>query len=122
MEILVHTLVTSCSKSVLTQHSKQLFKLFVNAFYVRKSLRKKQPSLFKELEIARIEGHLIDVVMKMTLRLNDTSFRPFFVQLAEVAVVSTKSPITEETIYCATTFFKFLGTFFRELKVINDYA
>lgn len=69
---------------------------------------------FDEEEIEQLETSLIDSVVAMTLKLNDATFRPFFVQLVDF--VST-TPDGEEDTQRSITLCKFLAMFFDRFKV-----
>lgn len=83
----------------------------------RWTIKTSHESLYRESEISKIDEHLVNVLMKLVLRLNDATFRPFFSQLVELGYLSKDGEGLEKSILCATSLYSFLEALFEELKV-----
>lgn len=103
------------SKKKLISASGALFSLLSEIFDLRKSIREvatEEP--IDEDEIEALETSLIESAIAMTLKLNDSTFRPFFVQLVDYAGSSGDGVADLER---SITLCKFLAAFFEKLKV-----
>lgn len=89
-------------------------KLILNAFDLR---RTKLLKPYDEQEVESIESSINDMTIKMIYKLNDSTFRPLFVQLTEWATSAIPKSDTTGRVARLTTFYKFLDTFFGTLKV-----
>lgn len=89
-------------------------KLILNAFDLR---RTKLLKPYSEQEVESIESSINDMTIKMIYKLNDSTFRPLFVQLTEWATSEISKTDTAGRIARLTTFYKLLDTFFGTLKV-----
>ena len=72
---------------------------------------------YEEDEVEDVETHANDVAIKMIYKLNDTIFRPFFIELTEWATHGLPEKDKLGKMMRLTAFYKFLGTFFGTLKV-----
>ncbi|KAF2749714.1 U3 small nucleolar RNA-associated protein 10 [Sporormia fimetaria CBS 119925] len=107
------------TKVKLIKTSSSLFGLFSDLFNVRRAIRsRKSDNSIDEDEIGELETSLVDSVIAMTLKLNDATFRPFFVQLVDSA-----SADEDEELGRSITLCKFLATFFDKLKsIVTSYS
>ena len=62
-------------------------------------------------DIEQLDSALVNSIIAMVLKLNDATFRPFFVQL-----VDQEGPLATQP-QRAVTFYNFLAAFFDKLKV-----
>ena len=110
---LILSTVESQTKSKLIKASPTLFALLLEVFDLRSAIDSRpgdQP--FDDDEVDKLEGCLTEAVVGMTLKLNDATFRPFFVQLVDLASSPSKSDMSRSITFC-----KFLTAFFDKFKV-----
>lgn len=105
---LILSTIESQTKSKLVKASSTLFSLLLDVFKLREALAG-QAEEFDDDEVEQLEGTLVEAILSMTLKLNDATFRPFFVQLVDLAAASS------------VTFYKFLTAFFDKFKVYSAY-
>ncbi|CRG90866.1 U3 small nucleolar RNA-associated protein 10 [Talaromyces islandicus] len=111
-------------KSDTVKHVGTLTKLLHKAF----DLRREQPSTpedsqFEEAELDAIEGIVNSLAIKMIYKLNDTVFRPLFMDLVQWATNGLPKADTEGRLLRLTSFYKFLQTFFGTLKsIVTSYS
>jgi U3 small nucleolar RNA-associated protein 10 len=88
----------------------QLFKL-------RQNIDAQEEKDFEDEEVEQLDGTLVDSALAMVLKLNDATFRPFFVQLVEQEGPMSATP--EHSI----TFYRFLAAFFDKFKsIVTSYS
>ncbi|KAF2028900.1 hypothetical protein EK21DRAFT_68808 [Setomelanomma holmii] len=105
------------SKSRLIKASSTLFSLLLRVFKLRQAIESQEGQEFDEEEIDQLDRTLIDSALAMVLKLNDVTFRPFFVQL-----VDQEGPIIEQHAH-AITFYNFLAAFFDKFKsIVTSYS
>lgn len=102
--------VENQSKAQMIKVSPIAFSLLLDVFDLR-SQGLTQSQLAAE-DLDRLEDTMNEAVISMTLKLNDTTFRPFFVQLVDWLSASKKDKTPR-----ATTFYRFLSEFFGRFKV-----
>lgn len=113
LELLLAT-IEHQTKSQLIKTSSTLFSLFLEMFDLRRAMPKAdREEALDEDEVEQLETLLIDSVIAMTLKLNDTTFRPFFVQLVDSAATDDEEANMERSV----TLCRFLATFFDRFKV-----
>jgi len=71
---------------------------------------------YEEREVDDVENSANSVAIKMIYKLNDTTFRPFFIELTEWATTGLPKD-GEGRMMRLTTFYKFIAIFFDTLKV-----
>jgi len=105
------------SKSKLIKASSTLFSLLLQLFKLRHAIDSQTEQEFDDEEIEQLDGTLVDSALAMVLKLNDATFRPFFVQLVE-----QEGP-TGATPEYAITFYRFLAAFFEKFKsIVTSYS
>ncbi|KAF2469723.1 uncharacterized protein BDR25DRAFT_263051 [Lindgomyces ingoldianus] len=110
-------------KSTVIRASPALFSLLLRAFDLRQAINQiHNEDAYSEGTLDRLEDSLVEAVISMTLKLNDATFRPFFVQLVKWA-----DPLSIERISHgiarSVTFFKFMTAFFDRFKsIVTSYA
>jgi U3 small nucleolar RNA-associated protein 10 len=105
------------TKSKLIKASPTLFSLLLQVFKLRQTIDSQEEQEFDDEEIEQLEGTLVDSALTMVLKLNDATFRPFFVQL-----VDQEGPMSATPDY-AITFYKFLAAFFDKFKsIVTSYS
>jgi U3 small nucleolar RNA-associated protein 10 len=72
---------------------------------------------YKEEEVEAVETQANGVAINMIYKLNDTIFRPIFIELTEWATDGLPENDRVGKMMRLTTFYKFLATFFGTLKV-----
>lgn len=100
---LMQLTIESQSKTKLIKASSTLFDLLLHLFELKSSVGDSSIE-FDDAEVELLEDTLVEGVISMTLKLNDATFRPFFVRLVDRAGSSM-------------TFYKFLAAFFDKFKV-----
>ena len=105
-------------KSSTAKNVPVLVKLLRNAFDLRRTqLSDADGSAFDIDEIEEAETLVSDVTIRMIYKLNDTIFRPLFIELTEWAFKGVEQKDKVGSFARTTTFYRFLETFFGTLKV-----
>lgn len=105
------------TKSKLIKASSSLFSLLLELFKLRQNVESQDDEDFEDEEIEQLDGTLVDSALAMVLKLNDATFRPFFVQLVEQEGPMSSTP--ENSI----TFYRFLAAFFDKFKsIVTSYS
>src|SRR4051812_25298897 len=101
------------SKSDVVKNSSSLFKFFFYAFDLRRlCVAEKLEDVYELSEVDDAESQLTEVALAMTLKLNDATFRPFFIRFVEWAASELpKKDKTGRVLRC-TSLFVFLGALF----------
>ncbi|KAH8728106.1 U3 small nucleolar RNA-associated protein 10 [Phaeosphaeriaceae sp. PMI808] len=116
LEILQST-VDAQTKSKLIKTSSALFSLLLQLFRLRQAIDSQEEQEFDEDEIDHLDKLVNDSALAMVMKLNDATFRPFFVQL-----VDQEGPITAKPEY-TITFYRFLDAFFEKFKsIVTSYS
>jgi U3 small nucleolar RNA-associated protein 10 len=116
LEVLRSTVDTQ-SKSKLIKASSTLFGLLLELFKLRQAIASQDAQEFDEEEVDQLDNILDESALAMVLKLNDATFRPFFVQL-----VDQEGPIAANPEY-SITFYKFLAAFFDKFKaIVTSYS
>jgi U3 small nucleolar RNA-associated protein 10 len=113
---LIQSTIENQPKSSMIKASSALFSVLLDAFNIRQAIisAEDDAAALHEDEIQQLESSLIDSILAMTLKLNDTTFRPFFIQLVDFASSSHER---------STTLCKFLAAFFDRFKsIVTSYA
>ncbi|KAH7128267.1 hypothetical protein B0J11DRAFT_566908 [Dendryphion nanum] len=114
---LIQATIQNQSKSKMIQSGPILFGLILEAFNLRFSIPVETGELDDD-EVDQLENVLIESVVSMTLKLNDTIFRPFFAQLVDQVSSSTKQRLSNSITFC-----KFLAAFFERFKsIVTSYS
>src|ERR1700761_6460986 len=86
--------INNRSKSIIIKKSSALFDLLLKAFDHRRLITQLEPTShvkYSQEKIDRLEDLYSDVAIAIVMKLNDATFRPFFVRLVEWATaLSTK--------------------------------
>lgn len=105
------------TKSKLIKASSALFSVLLQLFKLRQSIDAQEEEDFEDEEVEQLDGTLVDSALAMVLKLNDATFRPFFVQLVEQEGPMSTTP--EHSI----TFYRFLAAFFDKFKsIVTSYS
>lgn len=114
---LLRSTIDSQTKAKLIKASSSLFNLLLQTFRLRELTDSQKDGQFEEEEIEQLDNTLIESVISMVLKLNDATFRPFFVQLVDQEGPQTIKPQR------AITFYKFLEAFFNNFKsIVTSYS
>jgi U3 small nucleolar RNA-associated protein 10 len=105
--------IESHPKSKLVKSSQTIFGFLQDAFDLRSN-----ETQCDDAELDRLEDLLNDVVISLTLKLNDTVFRPFFTHMADWVSVKGKKA-ADLKLTRSITFYKFLAAFFDKFKVCS---
>ncbi|EEH48719.1 snoRNA-binding rRNA-processing protein UTP10 [Paracoccidioides brasiliensis Pb18] len=111
-------------KSSTIKNVPVLAKLLEKAFDIRRTqFSLPDTSRYGADDINDIESQVNDMAIKMIYKLNDTVFRPLFVQLTEWATKGIRESDSTGRLLRLTTFYKFLGSFFGTLKsIVTSYS
>ncbi|KAK2802261.1 snoRNA-binding rRNA-processing protein utp10 [Emmonsiellopsis sp. PD_5] len=111
-------------KSSTAKNVPVLTKLLQKALDIRRTQFSPRTSKsYAEDDVNDIEDQVNEVAIKMIYKLNDTIFRPLFIQLTEWATTGVSKPDSVGRLMRLTTFYKFLGTFFGTLKsIVTGYS
>jgi U3 small nucleolar RNA-associated protein 10 len=99
------------TKAKLIKSSSTLFTLLLSSFNLRTTVRSQKDAEYDDEEVEQLENTLVESALAMVLKLNDATFRPFFVQLVE-----QEGPVRGDP-SLAITFYRFLAAFFDKFKV-----
>jgi U3 small nucleolar RNA-associated protein 10 len=114
---LLRSTVDTQTKSKLIKASSTLFGLLLQLFKLRQAVEEQKEQEFDDEEIEQLDNILDESALAMVLKLNDATFRPFFVQL-----VDQEGPISAKPEY-SITFYKFLAAFFEKFKsIVTSYS
>jgi U3 small nucleolar RNA-associated protein 10 len=113
--------IESHTKSEATKSAAVLFKFLMGTFELR-SLAKSSPGDFQisQSETEDLETVAIDVALSLVLKLNDVTFRPFFIHIVEWATAKTKETTSDFTSR-AITLFRFTKALVHRLKVKSPW-
>ncbi|OKL61537.1 U3 small nucleolar RNA-associated protein 10 [Talaromyces atroroseus] len=111
-------------KSATVKNVGVLSKLLYRAFDLRREQQSAvTKSQFEETELQEIEDIVNGVTIKMIFKLNDTVFRPLFMELVEWATNGVSKSDTQGRVLRLTSFYKFLQSFFGTLRsIVTSYA
>lgn len=102
-------------KSATVKNVAVLTKLLQNGFDIRRTQHGSEK--LSAGEISQLEQGISDIALKMIYKLNDTIFRPLFIQMTEWAATDLpKSDVTGRHLRL-TSYLKFVANFFGTLKV-----
>ena len=105
-------------KSSTAKNVPVLMKLLRNAFDIRRTqLSDDKDSVFDIDEVEEAENLVSDVTIRIIYKLNDTIFRPLFIELTDWAFKGVGEKGKAGLLARTTTFYRFLETFFGTLKV-----
>ncbi|KAL1962182.1 hypothetical protein VTN77DRAFT_528 [Rasamsonia byssochlamydoides] len=100
-----------------------LSKFFHKAFDLRREQVCSDEFQYEESELEDIENIISEVAIKMIYKLNDTSFRPIFIEFVEWATNGLPKKDALGRTMRLTSFYKFLQSFFGTLKsIVTSYA
>ncbi|GME58855.1 Armadillo-like helical [Neofusicoccum parvum] len=127
---MLHTALETRAKSVVGKNAQTLFSFFLKAFDLRRTqIEEKQSSSDEDdeddtlSEVEELEEQINSVALTMVMKLNDASFRPFFVRLVEWAATTLPKKEVRGRMLRATSLFVFLGTFFDKLRsIVTSYS
>jgi U3 small nucleolar RNA-associated protein 10 len=108
--------VSDQSKSSVVKNSPAIFELLLKVFDHRRLAATLDPDTYNPTEIDRLESIYNDVAITVILKLNDATFRPFFIRLTEWATSLPAKEVRGRTLR-ATVLYKFLTVLFGRLKV-----
>jgi U3 small nucleolar RNA-associated protein 10 len=114
---LLRSTVDTQTKGKLIKASSTLFSLLLQLFKLRQAIETQEEQTFDDDEVEQLDSTLDESALAMVLKLNDATFRPFFVQL-----VDQEGPIASKPEY-AITFYRFLAAFFDKFKsIVTSYS
>ncbi|KAL1988316.1 hypothetical protein VTN96DRAFT_9999 [Rasamsonia emersonii] len=100
-----------------------LSNFFRKAFDLRREQMSADESEYAESELEEIENIVSEVAIKMIYKLNDTTFRPIFIEFVEWATNGLPKKEALGRTRRLTSFYKFLQSFFGTLKsIVTSYA
>jgi U3 small nucleolar RNA-associated protein 10 len=113
---LLRSTVDTQTKAKLIKASATLFSLLLQLFKLRQAMSQESQE-FDEEEMEQLDSTLNESALAMVLKLNDATFRPFFIQLVDQEGAISKKP------EYAIPFYKFLAAFFDKFKsIVTSYA
>jgi len=113
------TAIEKSPKSAIATNVERLRTVFFKAFDLRRNqFSNPTDDSYEEEEVSRVEAIANDVAIKMIYKLNDSTFRPFFINLVEWATTGLPKKDATGRMLRLTTFYAFLSHFFETLKSI----
>ncbi|KAF1844438.1 U3 small nucleolar RNA-associated protein 10 [Cucurbitaria berberidis CBS 394.84] len=114
---LLRSTIDGQTKTKLIKASSTLFSLLLQTFHLREAIESQDEQDFDDDEVEQLDSIFVESVLAMVLKLNDATFRPFFVQLVE-----QEGPLAARP-QRAITFYKFLAAFFDKFKsIVTSYS
>lgn len=107
----------SRAKSVVSRHARTLFDFFIQAFDVRHACTSKSGATYSEEQVSAVESATIEALISTVFKINDTTFRPFFVRLLEQCTWIGEERATSKQ-QRTMTFFHFVNALSTRLKSI----
>jgi U3 small nucleolar RNA-associated protein 10 len=113
---LAKTSIEYHSKSQVLKGSPVLFRFLIKAFELRYLAMNGNTGVeVSSDEVDQLEDLVIDIALTLVLKLNDATFRPFFIQLVDWASIGQKKDYTD-SLPRAVTLFRFLKALCGRLK------
>ncbi|KAJ5138303.1 uncharacterized protein N7515_003151 [Penicillium bovifimosum] len=111
-------------KSTIAKNIGVLTKILFKAFDLRREqIALGDKAIFESSALDEAEAALNDVTIKMIYKLNDSTFRPIFLQFVEWATTGVPKTDAAARISRLTTFYKFLEVFFGTLQsIVTGYS
>ncbi|KUL89403.1 hypothetical protein ZTR_04421 [Talaromyces verruculosus] len=111
-------------KSATSKNVGILSKLLYRAFDLRREQQSEETGAqFEESQLQAIEDLVNNVAIKMIFKLNDTIFRPLFMEIVEWATNGVSKSDAKGRVLRLTSFYKFLQKFFGTLKsIVTSYS
>ncbi|KAK4985932.1 snoRNA-binding rRNA-processing protein utp10 [Elasticomyces elasticus] len=112
-------------KSVIIRHAQILFTIFLNAYDFRRlqGVDNDGVDVDKKVELDATESLINAAALEMTLKLNDATFRPFFVRLVEWASDDLHGKDRNGRMLRAISLFGFLTLLFEKLRsIVTNYS
>ncbi|KAK8201397.1 snoRNA-binding rRNA-processing protein utp10 [Zalaria obscura] len=120
--LLLNKVVVNRPKSVLIKHAQALFSILLKTFDFGRLLASNDAVENVEL-IGALEARKNDIVLEAVLRLNDATFRPFFIRLIEWATSGLPKKDVSGRTHRSVSLFSFLSRFFEQLKsIVTSYS
>ena len=117
LQVLQHA-VEHHPKMVITNQAPILFSILLKAFDLRRQLDRPD-SETQDAELYLLVGQ---IALDMTLKLNDATFRPFFVRMVEWASSLPKADMSGRDLR-SISLYSFVATLFEQLKsIVTSYA
>jgi len=114
--------INSQPKSALLKSSSAVFAPLQKAFDVRRMLALAEENATQQ-ELALLDSKRDSIMLDTIMKLNDTTFRPFFVRLVEWATESLPASDSEGCTQRSISLYAFLAVFFERLKsIVTSYA
>lgn len=115
---LLRSTVDAQTKPKLIKSSSTLFSLLLQLFKLRQATAAQTVQEYATDDLDQLDATLTESTLAMVLKLNDATFRPFFVQLVDQEGPTSSTNPTE-----AITFYRFLAAFFDKFKsIVTSYA
>lgn len=119
---ILHQVITTQPKSVLIKNASVLFSIILKAFDLRR-LFAQQPTPPNEEEVVAIESQRDSLTLDAVMRLNDATFRPFFVRIVQWAIDGLPKKDNAGRIHRLTSLYGFFAKFFESLRsVVTGYS
>ncbi|KAL8907556.1 MAG: hypothetical protein Q9207_001365 [Kuettlingeria erythrocarpa] len=117
--LVLENLLRRSSKSAIGRQSETFARLLTKAFDLRRiQFCPRTDDSYEEKEVEEVENAANEAAIAMVTKVNDTIFRPMFVQLVEWAAASAKAKV-----YRQTSVYGFFLQFFDRFKsIVTNYA
>lgn len=114
---MLHAAIQHHTKANMTKNAQTLFAVLLKAFDLRRMTAE------KDNDYAEAFAIVDKMALDTTLKLNDVTFRPFFIRLVEWATVALPKKDGKGRILRATSLFSFAHLLFEQLKsIVTSYA
>ena len=116
---MLHKIITNQSKSTLVKNSSKLFPVLTRSFDLRRQLSTQSDTSYAEL--ADLEQQRDNLTLDAIMRLNDATFRPFFMRLVQWATDGLSKQDAQGRVLRLSSLYEFLAKFFETLKVSHIF-
>lgn len=113
---MLQKVITAQTKTTLLKQAPVLFSVLTKSFDMRRQLTL-QSAVVGETEMTSLEEQRDSLTLDAIMRLNDATFRPFFMRLVQWAAEGLPKSDLSGRVLRLTSLYKFLARFFETLKV-----
>ena len=115
----LHQAIGHHTKATVTSNAQTVFSIVLEAFDLRRRFQRDGSSGQADQVYALVDN----IALELTLKLNDVTFRPFFIRLVEWATSALAKQDVEGRTLRETSLYSFALTLFNQLKsIVTSYA
>ncbi|KAL1304560.1 hypothetical protein AAFC00_003536 [Neodothiora populina] len=120
---MLHKIITHQTKATLIKQAPTLFSILTKSFDLRRQSALLQGGALSDAEVIGLEEQRNNLTLDAIMKLNDATFRPFFMRLVTWAAEGLPKKDQPGRLLRLTSLYSFLGRFFEALKsVVTSYS